>query len=187
MGHPYVGFDNRLAAQSLARRVIALGHQKIGMIAGISKYNDRSADRIVGVRDAMSEAGLDRNDLILTERHYTLTAGGQALEEITKFHPDVTAVICGNDVLAAGAILTARQLGIGVPERLSITGFDDIELASAVNPALTTIHVPHRRMGQFAAQKLLALRDDPTSRIESMEMETDLIERQSLGPPRAGF
>ncbi len=186
-GHPFVGFDNWLAAKTLTARILALGHRRVAMIAGHSDQNDRSANRIEGVRAALTEAGVDRNRLMVLERAYTLTDGGQALEEIVASDPDITAVICGNDVLAAGAVLAAHQLKLDVPGDISITGFDDIELATTISPALTTIHVPHRRMGCGAAQKLLALRDALTTEARGTILEVEIVERESLGPPRTAL
>ena len=68
-----------------------------------------------------------------------------------------TVVIGGNDVLAVGALRKAKEMGFRIPDDLSITGFDDIELAQVVDPALTTVHVPHRKMGTRAAQILVSL------------------------------
>jgi LacI family transcriptional regulator len=150
----FVGFDNRRAAMIITRKVIELGHRHIAMIAGITNNNDRASDRVDGVRAA------------------------ELLE--TKPHP--TAIICGNDVLAVGAITKAKELGLRVPGDLSVTGFDDIELARAVEPKLTTMHVPHRRMGQAAARALLAIRDGATDCPGTL-LKTQLIMRGSLAAP----
>lgn len=178
-----IGFDNRLAARRLAERVIALGHSRVAMIAGISAWNDRAAERIEGVREALIAAGLSLPVGRLVEAAYTLDAGEAALTALmARRGPGPTAVVCGNDVIAAGALRAARRLAIAVPDDLSIVGFDDIDLAEAVEPELTTVHVPHRRMGAAAAAALLALRDGlplPDERA----FDVSLIERRSLAPP----
>ena len=93
-----------------------------------------------------------------------------------------TAIICGNDVLAAGAIVRARQQGIEILQQVSVTGFDDIGLATAVHPSLTTVRVPQEEMGKCAARLLLELlsRDGIP---KSVEFETDIVFRESLRPP----
>lgn len=178
----FVGFDNRAAAAAMAAHVIGLGHRKIAMIAGITAMNDRAADRVAGVRDAMRDAGIDPASLTVVEAAYTFDDSGHAFEQLTRHNGRPTAVICGNDVLAAGALSRAKALGISVPDEMSITGFDDIDIATIVEPALTTIHVPHRRMGTAAAEQLLRLiagdRPEPI-----IEIETELILRASLAPP----
>jgi LacI family transcriptional regulator len=181
----FVGFDNRLAALVVTREVIALGHRKIAMIAGVTHNNDRASDRVQGVRAAMDEAGLSGRDLRLIESRYSLNNGRRACVELLELNPRPTAIICGNDVLAVGAITKAKELGLRVPEDLSVTGFDDIELARAVEPNLTTIHVPHRRMGQAAAKALLAIRDG-TVDCPGTLLETQLIMRGSLAAPPTG-
>ena len=86
-------------------------------------------------------------------------------------------------MLAAGALRQARLMGLDVPRDVSITGFDDIELARIVVPALTTVHVPHREMGRRAAQMLLGMIGAEDA-VTSAELQTDLRLRQSLGPRR---
>ena len=87
--------------------------------------------------------------------------------------------MCGNDVLAAGAIVRARTLGIAVPEDVSITGFDDIALASAVTPALTTVSVPQEAMGRAAA-RLLLQSIETVKTPANVELTTNIVYRDSL-------
>ena len=112
----------------------------------------------------------------------SLGGGGRACASLLQRKPRPTAVICGNDVLAVGAISQAKALGLRVPDDVSITGFDDIELAEVIEPRLTTVHVPHRRMGEAAARALLAIRDGTTD-CKGTELETRLVMRESLGAP----
>jgi len=177
-----VGFDNRLAARSIAREVIRHGHRRIAMVAGITASNDRASDRVDGVRDALDEAGLAGRDLPIVEAVYSLAGGRRACAELLERRPRPSAVICGNDVLAVGAIVEAKARGLRVPGDVSITGFDDIELAEVIEPQLTTVHVPHRRMGEGAARALLAIRDG-ASDCRSLELETRLVMRASLAAP----
>ncbi len=178
----FVGFDNRRAAGAMAREVIERGHRRIGMIAGITAGNDRASDRVAGVRAALDAAGLSGRDLPIVEETYSLGGGRRACATLLERRPRPTAVICGNDVLAVGAIIQAKALGLRVPGDVSITGFDDIELAEVAEPGLSTVHVPHRRMGQAAARTLLAIRDGITD-CTGVELETYLAMRESLGEP----
>lgn len=109
--------------------------------------------------------------------------GAEAFAELIRHHSGTTAVLCGHDVLAVGALREARRLGVSVPGQVSITGFDDIELAQIVTPPLTTVHVPHREMGRRAARELIALVES-TSSGGSICIKTDIVERGSLGPAR---
>ena len=179
--HPSVGFDNRRAMRELAARVISLGHRQLGFITAIRNGNDRARNRWLGALDAMADAGLDPDDLSLCETVYSIDAGRSALKDLMHRTPRPTAIICGNDVLAAGALSAARELGLSVPDDLSITGFDDIEIAEILTPALTTVHVPHRRMGEIAAQLLIdSLRG--TSTAGNRVIGTEIMMRGTLGP-----
>lgn len=177
----YVGFSNFQASCEMTELVLGYGHTRIAMIAGITEGNDRALDRLSGVKRVLADKGLDGEDFTVIESEYSFDAAGDAFEKIMTGPDRPTAIICGNDVLAVGAILRAKTLGIQVPQDVSITGFDDIELSTVVEPGVTTIHVPHRRMGTTAAKVLFALLQQQTAR--SRKFATSIVERQSLSAP----
>lgn len=179
---PSIGFDNRAAMKALTEKVIALGHKNIAMISGDSAHNDRARSRIEGVKDAMTAHGLDPAPLNPIETTYAFDEGARAFNELIERSPRPSIILCGNDVLAAGALRGARQMGLRVPDDISVTGFDDIELARLVSPELTTVHVPHREMGALAAQELVTMIEDKRDG-QSCRLETFIVERASLGPP----
>lgn len=179
----FAGFDNHKAAYGMATEVLARGHRNIAMIAGISRGNDRAANRIKGVRQAIKDFGQGARLLDVIEARYAQEDGGDAFTRLMSRKNAPTAIICGNDVLAAGAIVRARQTGIAIPDAVSITGFDDIDIATTVYPTLTTVRVPQRRMGRSAARLLLELLST-NSKPASIEFETEIMYRESLGPPR---
>lgn len=177
----YVGFDNRRAARDLTQAVLALGHRRLAVISGIANYNDRVRERMAGIHEAV--AGHPGCHILrIIETRYDPAAGAEGFREIMAGSMRPTAVICGNDVLAAGAILAARQMNISVPEQVSITGFDDIELASLLYPALTTVRVPQFEMGREAAGLLLNLVAGQ-GRCQRMLLPTEIVHRASLVPP----
>lgn len=178
-----IGFDNRAAMKEMAQEVIAQGHSRIAVISAWQAGNDRARERVNGVKAAMSEAGLNVDELQVLETDYTIDAGSIAFSHLMDGPKRPSVVICGNDVLAVGAMRGAQKLGLSVPDDVSITGFDDIELATVTTPALTTVHVPHRKMGMLAAKKLWSMvrgLDDG----ESVRLETDLRKRGTLARPR---
>ena len=175
-----VGFNNRRAASQLAQRVIEYGHRYIGMIAGYTESNDRALDRVNGVRDAMEYSGISSENFMIVRTSYSLKSGGDAFERLMTQVPRPTVVMCGNDVLATGAISRANEMGISIPGEISITGFDDIDLAKVIQPNLTTVHVPHRKMGASAARLLLDVINGKTDR-RGIELETEIVIRESLG------
>lgn len=184
--HPdeiYVGFDNFEAARDVTRRVLALGHRDIAMISGMTEHNDRARDRQNGMRDVIAADG--RAQLVgLLEVDYDLHEGAKAFRQFLSGPTPPTAIICGNDVLAAGAILAARQMGIAVPGRVSVVGFDDIELAELAFPALTTVRVPQIQMGHRAAELLLKMVEDKGAAVSEL-LPTEFINRDSLSSPPA--
>ncbi|MGB7262935.1 MAG: LacI family DNA-binding transcriptional regulator [Albidovulum sp.] len=178
---PSIGFDNRSAMRDMAATVIELGHRQLALISAEMVRNDRAEARTLGIRDAMTAAGLNENDLTLVETKYGIEEGAAAFERIMASTAKPTAVFCGNDVLAVGALRRARELGIGVPSQVSIIGFDDIELAQVAYPPLTTVHVPHREMGRQAGLALARLVTDGTA-LTTLELPTHPVFRETLAP-----
>ncbi|MBO6892707.1 MAG: LacI family DNA-binding transcriptional regulator [Roseibium sp.] len=177
-----VGFNNHAAMKSLAREVLERGHRKIACITAPTGSNDRARDRVLGVKEGLRDAGLDPDGLTIIETNYSIENGAQAFQELMTLDERPTAVMCGNDVLAVGALKAATEMGLKIPDDVSITGFDDIELASVAPVPLTTVHVPHRRMGQFAAQALIETLDSGQTG-ESHELPTNICFRGTLAPP----
>ena len=177
-----IGFDNFAAMGELAKYVLSLGHKRIGMISAWTERNDRARARVMAVRHVLSESGLNASNLKLIETDYGIETGAVAFEEIMSQPRPPTVIICGNDVLAVGALRQAKKLGITVPNNVSITGFDDIELAQIVSPELTTIHVPHRHMGEMAAQCLLNIVNNKAFE-HAKEINVQLKIRSSLAVP----
>ena len=180
--HPCVGFHNRNAAYRIATYLIDIGHRRIGMIAGLCQYNDRAAERVLGVRHALADRGLELAPRLLTEVPYDITEGRKALHTLLEQNDPPTAFICGNDVIAFGALFEALFLGKKVPAELSIVGFDDLDLARQIAPPLTTMHVPSLQMGRAAAEYLLArlAGENPAA---ATELEVGLIVRGTTAPP----
>jgi LacI family transcriptional regulator len=135
-----------------------------------------------GVQEALAAAGLALPAQRLAERPYALAPAREGFARLIEASPPPTAVVCGNDVLAFGALFEARQRGLEVPAEVSIVGFDDLELASHLQPALTTVQVPAEAMWRRAADRVLArLRGDELPR--GAEIEAALVVRGSTGPP----
>lgn len=176
-----IGFDNRASMTMLATEVLKQGHRQIGVISGVIKGNDRAANRLMGIEDALYALGIPRDTLTVIETPYGFENGDAAMRNLMEAETRPTVVMCGNDVLAAGALRGAKALGLRVPHDVSVTGFDDIELARVVTPTLTTVHVPHREMGTKAATALIALVEgaEPT---HPTQLEINLQMRESLGP-----
>jgi LacI family transcriptional regulator len=176
-----LGFDNARAMGQAVRYLLDLGHRRIAMLAGVTHDNDRAAERVRGVREALAAAGLALPANRLAERVYELAPAREGFARLMETTPPPTAVVCGNDVLAFGALFEAQRRGFAVPGDVSIVGFDDLDMASHVQPALTTVHVPAEAMWRRAADRTLALlRGDMPPR--ETEVEVTLVVRGSTGP-----
>ena len=176
-----VGFDNARAIGQAVRYLLDLGHRRVAMLAGVSQHNDRAAARIAGVRQALKKGGLTLAPQHLVERPYGLAEAREGFRLLMAAHPAPTAIVCGNDVLAFGALLEARKLGIAVPETLSIVGFDDLEMARHIQPTLTTLHVPTQQLWRTVAERVIcALEGSPVQ--AATEVEVELVVRESSGP-----
>ncbi|MFK7755172.1 MAG: substrate-binding domain-containing protein, partial [Sedimentitalea sp.] len=178
-----VGFDNRAAMAELARAVLDLGHRDLALISAEVAGNDRAMARLSGLRDAMQTAGLPPDALAVIQTPYGIENGATAFDALMQRSIRPTAVMCGNDVLAVGALRRARELGLDVPGDVSITGFDDIELAQVAVPALATVQVPHREMGRRAARALMDMVEGK-KQVQTHSLAVQLRLRGSLGPSK---
>ncbi|MEO1722132.1 MAG: LacI family DNA-binding transcriptional regulator [Pseudomonadota bacterium] len=178
-----VGFDNRQAMREIAEAVLRLGHRRLGVISGRKAGNDRVRLRLEGIAEAASGFGIDAATVRIVEKDYGIESGASAFDELVATLPAPTAIICVNDVLAAGVLRRAQARGYDVPAEMSITGFDDLDYATIVTPALTTVHVPHREMGERAARELVAMVESALQG-RSIRLETAVTMRGSLAAPR---
>jgi len=183
-----VGTDDRHAAYDLTRHLIELGHQRIGFIEGNPRHRS-SARRLQGFHDALAAHELAHDPHLIVPGDYSYRSGLDAAERLIALEQRPTAIFACNDDMAAAAITVAHQRRINVPAEISICGFDDTPLASAIWPALTTIRQPIRDMSREAIG-LLAMRfrqqdEGVDEAIGKVKLDYQLIRRQSDAvPPR---
>ena len=174
---PVIRLDDQLAATQMVKHLLELGHERIAFIAGPTGHN-ASTGRREGYFDALREAGLTANPDYLVEGDYSLRSGLEAARKLIEVEPRPTAIFAANDDMAVGAMTAVMAAGLHIPGDLSIAGFDDTRLASAVWPSLTTIRQPVAEMGRRAAERLMnAEQDAPLEEVFDFE----LIVRQSTG------
>ncbi|MCY4469859.1 MAG: LacI family DNA-binding transcriptional regulator [Thiotrichales bacterium] len=184
-GHPWVGFDNRSAANEVTGYLLDMGHRDVAVISGFTGVNDRALARVEGVREALRERGLELPDSRVLQRPFGVNEGREALRTLVSRDEPPSAVVCGTDPLAYGAVFESAAIGVRVPEDLSVTGFDDMLLSAHITPALTTVRTPQKQMGELAARRLIAVltgEEPPAAR----PLEFELVVRGSTGPPREG-
>ena len=179
--HPCVGFDNFEAAAKVTRYLLDLGHKKFGMISGLVEHNDRAAQRRNGVQDTLRQRGLELDPSLVIQRPFDVDEGRDAFRLLMSMPSPPTAIVCGGEPFAYGSIFEAREMGINVPQDVSITGFDDMWIASQIRPALTTVQTPRRKIGIEVGRHLLAKLSGATI-AKPKPLETKLIVRDSTGP-----
>ena len=151
-----VGFSQQQAAVALVAHLFQRGRKRIAFAA--SQLDPRTMQRMAGWRMALEQAGLFDERLLYTDpTPSSIGQGAQMLRDIVRVDPSVDAIFFCNDDLAQGALLSASGLGIEVPTRLSVVGFNDLSASQHMTPPLTTIHTPRAEIGQQAAQVLLQL------------------------------
>lgn len=183
--HPLVGFDNRQAFERITRHLLALGHRRFGVVLQPCENNDRAVARLFGIRSALAAAGIELVPRHLQVGPATLDFGMASFRRLMDEPPGQrpTALVCGNDTLALGALLAAAQAGVRVPEEVSVTGFDDLAIASRITPGLTTMAVDNRAIGVAAARQLLACLDGTQAAPRAVELVPELIVRRSTAQP----
>lgn len=158
----------------------ALGHRQIGFVAG-PLFTSNAARRLASFRQAARRLGL-ADDAAVEAGAFDEIAGYRAGCALLADHPQTTAVIAGNDLLAIGVIEAAQERGLACPRDLPVVGFNDMRLASRVSPPLTTVRVPEYDVGARAAELLLAIIEDPGRRPETVLISGELIVRGSTAP-----
>lgn len=176
-----IGFDNQLAMDQVVRYLVDMRHTRIAMIAGVTAHNDRAMDRVKGVRRALKAHGLTLPAHYLLERPYEIESSREAMRALLQLPNPPTAVICGNDVLALGALIEAARMGVAVPRQISVIGFDDLEISRHFVPSLTTVRVPTEQMWERAADYLDRRLQGETI-TKSLDIDVSLIVRESTGP-----
>lgn len=183
-GAPSVLVDNEHAGLLATRHLIGLGHRRIGVITGATRFNDRQRGRYRGVRLALEEAGLTLPPSLACEQATTLAGGRMGCAQLLDLAEPPTAIVGGIDLIAIGCMVEAQARGLAIPADISVAGIDDLDMSAHVSPSLTTVHVPTARIGTEAARMMVAtLRDEPGP--TTLTLPVDLIVRRSTGPAPA--
>lgn len=181
---PCVGFDNRKATALLTQHLIELGHRKFAMISGVTANNERARERVVGVTETLLNYDLNLAPSHLVEAPFDFEAAREVAKKLILRADHPTAIICSNDVLAAGAMAECHARGFVVPDDISICGCGDFGIASMVTPALTTVRWPTRELGKHAAIQLLQTISEDAAPVQ-LEFPIDLIIRKTTYKPKA--
>jgi LacI family xylobiose transport system transcriptional regulator len=181
-GVPAVGANNWLGGLSATRHLVELGHRRIAMVGGPLRMMCSRA-RVDGYRTALETAGLGIDPALVREGNFHHEAGYVTGRELLSLPDRPTAVFAGNDLQALGVYEAARELGLRIPEDLSVVGFDDLPLARWVGPPLTTVRQPLVEMAETATQLALDLGRGRRPAATRVDLATSLVVRNSTAPP----
>lgn len=173
-----VTLDNTAAGLLATQHLIELGHQRIAHIIG-PRIEYSAQNRLKGYRAALDSAGLHPDLRLIVEGDWSATSGYRAVNQLFDQKVSFSAIFAQNDRMAIGAIRALRELGIKVPDAVSVIGFDDMPLASYFDPPLTTIKQDTYLMGSEAAQLLIRLIEHPDREKTSIYLPGELVIRHS--------
>ena len=173
-----VGFRQTDAGEAMTKYLLSKGKTRIVFAA--AQLDPRVLQRLLGWRKALQQAGLFNASLEwLNPAPSSLVLGGQMFEQIMKQSPDVDAIFFCNDDLAQGALLAAMRMGVSVPSKVAIAGFNDLTGSDQMWPPLTTVKTPRAQVGESAAQMLLQLIRGETPEVPQLDLGFEIISRQS--------
>ncbi|ESQ93067.1 LacI family transcription regulator [Asticcacaulis sp. AC460] len=167
---------DRVGCEQAGEHIVGLGHRRIGFIAGNDLYPS-AHERRAGFEKGLANHGLTFSTV--EPGNYSFDSGYEAAQKMLNRPDRPTAIIGCNDDMAAGAYKAAYELGLRIPDDLTILGFDDAPIATRINPTLTTVRLPTRDMAKMASEKLTSADTRPGA---SFVFDSALIIRGSSGP-----
>jgi LacI family transcriptional regulator, galactose operon repressor len=175
--------DDRRGQRLAVEHLIELGHRRIAHISGPLDYST-GFDRHEGFLVAMEEAGLHPDpDLIVVSEAFTESEGARLCGRLLDGGGDFTAVAAANDLLALGCLDMFAERGVDCPGEISVVGFNDMPFAARFQPPLTTIHIPHYKIGSAAAELMLERLQGADGEPRHIRLEPTLVVRSSTSAP----
>ena len=174
--------DNKKAAEDAMQLFIEKGHRKIGIIGGPEGIFT-AEERLEGYYTALKKAGISIKNSLVYRGDYTIQGGVRGLEQLVRENPDMTAVFVTNYEMTMGAMIGVNELGIQIPEQLSMIGFDNLQFARACRPKLTIVSQPTDRIAKEIARIILEHLEKKEERSEEPFMEklqTEIMEGKSV-------
>jgi LacI family transcriptional regulator len=180
----YVMSENAEGAALAVRHLHELGHERIATVTGMLRTKP-GADRLEGFRRELERLGLESRDEYVVEGDFYDESGYRGTRQLLELETPPTALFAASDLMAAGALRAANELGAAVPGALAVVGFDDIGLASLIQPQLTTVRQNMEALGEAAAEGLGRMIEDPDAAPVRQLVPTELIVRESSGATEA--
>jgi len=179
-----VQLDNKGAARKATDYLISLGHQRIGFVAG-PPGSPLSSERFEGYKAAMTAAKLSTPEDLFAIGDFSVESGVLAAKQLLAVKQPPTAIFCSNDEMALGVMTVLKSVGIGIPDDISIVGFDNIHFAQYFDPSLTTVAQPMGDLGEKAMTVLCETLAGNPPKVKDIVLPFDLIVRDSTAVNRS--
>ncbi|MDQ1286731.1 MAG: LacI family transcriptional regulator [Actinomycetota bacterium] len=181
-----IGSTNWAGGNKAAEHLLELGHRRIAWLGGPAT-SAAACERFHGYRAALDSVGIELDRTLVRRDWFSVETGLTHARELLVLPDPPTAIVAGDDEIAVGVLAAARELGVPVPERLSVVGFDDTPQALWSTPRLTSVHQPLRGMGRMAVETVLALSEGIQPASRHIQLATTLSVRDStaIAPPKA--
>ena len=179
---PSIGVTNWKGGRTAVEHLLALGHRRIGMLAG-RPHSVAGSARLHGYRAALEEAGVPADPALIKSSDFDFDQAVAAAAELLAMPGPPTAIFAASDAQALGALEAARRAGRHVPADLSVVSFDDTAVAAMASPPLTAVRQPFEDMGRVAVRTLVQLADGKTPATPRVELATRLVVRESTAAP----
>ena len=173
--------DNKAGAKTAVEKLIQAGHRKIGMITG-PKDVFTAKERMLGYLEALEDAKIEATESLISYNDYTIKGGIAGLRALVEENPDITAVFVSNYELTMGVVIEANELGLKIPEQLSVVGFDNVEFARACVPKLSIVSQPTKEIAKEVSELMLARLDADCDVQEGIAvmLETNFVDGKSI-------
>ncbi len=176
--HSWIAATDELGAYESTKHLIALGHVRIGIIIGHPDHQ-AATDRYIGFKKALEEAGLPLDPELIQQGDWSFDSGACGARSLLSLVNPPTAIVAGDDDMAAGVLRAAQEAGIVCPHQLSVVGFDDVPMAGQISPALTTVRQPITEIARIAAEIVIDQIENDQRGQWGIMIPTELIIRDS--------
>lgn len=178
-----IGSTNWAGGRSATEHLVKLGHRQIAWIGG-PPGSAPSAERFHGYQAALGSAGITADPALIRHDAFSVEAGRQYGRDVLAHGRPPTAIVAGNDEIAVGVMIAAKELHVTVPDDLSVTGFDDTSQTEWTTPRLTSVRQPLAGMGRMAVETVIGMAGGIQPASQHLELATTLSVRDSTGPAR---
>jgi DNA-binding LacI/PurR family transcriptional regulator len=183
-GVSYVDTDNKRGMRLAVEYLLEMGHKDIGIINGDMSIANAN-DRFEGYKQSLASAGIELNHELVAFGNFTEDSGTIEMNKLLAQEKRPTAVLCSNDLMAIGAMRAIKEAKLKIPQDISVVGFDDIVISHYLTPPLTSVRQPFFHLGKEAVVTLMSIIRGEKDSCQEIEIETRLIKRKSVAPPRA--